>query len=79
MRFSAEGDSTDPESLGNKSTTTSKSGIVRLSAIRLTMDRGKNLFRMTNRVDSDSLLQHLYDGLLNGVAFVSVEICSEFS
>ena len=34
----------------------------------------ENLFRMTNRVDSDSLLQHLYDGLLNGVAFVS-EIC----
>ena len=39
----AEGDSTDPDSLGSKSTTTSKSGIVRLSAIRSTMDRGNDI------------------------------------
>ena len=40
--LSTEGDSTDPDSLGSKSTTTSKSGIVRLSAIRSTMDRGND-------------------------------------
>jgi tight junction protein 1 len=39
----AEGDATDPESMGNKSTTTTnKSGIVRLSSIRHTMEHGKH-------------------------------------